>query len=91
MASGWKSTVIGVVTVAGMATGAAWYFEPHSPSQVEQHQKEIRQEQHSDVQEAEIERRERELSNGVDAENREKLRPGEYRPRTKFKPKFRIP
>lgn len=81
----FKSTVVGVAVVAGLATGAMWYVEPHTTSEINDHQRQVQVEQGSDGVENEHDRQRQGLGDGIDMENREDLRPGEHRPPIKIR------
>lgn len=80
----FKGTVIGVATVASLATGAMWYVQPHTTNDVDQHQRQVQIDQGSDAVEQENARQQKKLGDGVDMETQERARPGEHRPPIKF-------
>jgi hypothetical protein len=79
------------LTVLGLAIGANQALAPRTPEELERQHREQQVQDLSDAQEREDERRRQELGEHVDAENRQKLIPGEPRPPELPRVRLRLP
>lgn len=85
-----KETAAIGLTVIGLAIGANQMLEPTSPREVrEQHQQQQVQDL-GDANEKQNDKLRDDLNNSIDAENRQKAQPGEYRPDERPKPKIKL-
>ena len=76
-------------TVAGLILGAGWYFQPHSPAEVEQHQREEQVGQLADSRAKDLEKLQEDGKAVSEADRRQRLRPVESRPTPRVRVRVR--
>jgi len=86
----WKSNALIVITVAGLAIGGLSALEPRTQAEIEQDRQQDQLGQLSDAQEIENDRRRKAGEDLLDANELDKLIPGEHRPPEGDLPRFRI-
>jgi len=87
---GFKETLLIGATVIGLAVGANQMLAPGTPDEVRQNRQQQLVEDLSDADENSKERMRESGKDHLDAENDQKLRPGEHRPPEPRRPKIRI-
>ncbi|MBO3089481.1 hypothetical protein [Cellulomonas dongxiuzhuiae] len=69
------------LTVAGLATSAVWYLQPHTPQEVTDQQRQHQQADLSDSHDQVTDEQRRQGMEAGEANRREQLRSSEHRPR----------
>ncbi|ADG76383.1 hypothetical protein Cfla_3511 [Cellulomonas flavigena DSM 20109] len=69
------------LTVAGLATGAMWYVQPHTPQEVTEQRRQQQESDLSDSHEQVTDERRRQGMEDGEAKRRDQLRSSELRPR----------
>jgi hypothetical protein len=87
----FKTGAVIFCATLGLAVGVNQALQVKTPEDLQKYRQEQQVEQGSDAQEQENDRRRDQLRYGIDAENRERLVPGELRPKDEPKiPRLRL-